>query len=509
MYLCRITVMSHGIKVDQITANVIPAIRGFCKGLRQFELKKLNTWDKVKTKVPVCTFASSTSDNREYRFAKASLEPLLAYMKYMGVCMPQVQIVYRSDYEVAKIDLKMPLTWAPRERQVPIIEYCCSDGPIKVVTMQTGQGKTDLTLKTIGELGVRTVVIVPSRYLVQWRDKIVKNFGVSPSQFIMIRGLKPLLALMQLAYLGECSPDILLISSTSWQMYLNMYEGTESHQLPYWFIRPEDFYEKFQVGLRVLDEAHEFFHLNYKMDTYLHVPKSIALSATLDPDDSFLRLMYENIFPMDARMNGGAYIKYIDVTAITYHLEFWNKVRHTGGQGYNHVIYEQWLMKKEKTLANYLKMITEIVKTEYLKKKKPGQKMLIYAATTEMCSIIRDHLINMIDEDLVINRYTSDESFDLLLTSDISVTTLGSAGTGVDVPNLITCLLTTALSSSQRNMQVLGRLRELYDHPDQSPHFLYLACRDITKHMEYHRKKQELFSGKVISHRVIQYSQRV
>ena len=245
------------------------------------------------------------------------------------------------------------------------------------------------------------------------------------------------------------------------------------------------------------------------MDLYLHVPKSQALSATLDPDDSFLKQMYQLIFPLSARMSGGSYIKYIDVTAVMYHLEYWDKVKYQGAQGYSHTVYEQWLRKKQKTLERYLKMLLSIVKKEYLEKKKPGQKMLIYAATVEMCQIIKDYLESQLDDDLKINKYTAEDEFHILLTSDITVTTLGSAGTGVDVTGLIVCLMTTALSSGQRNIQVLGRLRELHDHPDQNPHFLYLTCRDIPKHMEYHEKKRQLFLGKVLTHRTVTYDQRV
>lgn len=506
---CRITIQSHNFVIDQIQFGVVPIIRNYAKTFIQHEWKRLGRNPRPQ-KVNKCVFAASPVDGREYRFAKRALDEFLEYLRFYGVPKERILIVNRPMYTPEPAKLVMPKTWVAREKQVPIIEYVCSPGEIKVVNMQTGQGKTDLSLKAAEILSQRLFACMPAKYIQQWAGKVRDRYGLKPGEFVVVQGFKQLLAVMQLLHVGEFSASVMLVTSTTMQKYLQYYEHTRVKERYEWYITPDDLYERLGIGLRLLDEGHEFFHLNFKMDLYMHVPKSLVLSATLEPDDEFMGRMYKLIFPMDARMNGGAYVKYIDVTALMYHLEDWQNVKCTGGQGYNHVMYEQWIIKRPRVLGNYLQLIYDVVNTDFLKKKKDGQRMLIYAATVEMCQIIRDYLDEMVMEDVVISKYTSDDSFDLLITSDITVTTLGSAGTGVDVPDLLVCFMTTALSSSQRNLQVLGRLRELQErYKDQNPLFVYLACRDIAKHMEYHRKKEELFVGKVLSHRVTNYTRRV
>ena len=516
MHLCRITINSHSVVVDKLTTSIIPLIRMFSRGFILYESKKIPRTNESLS-IAKEVYAASPQDGREYRFARECLDDLLSHLKYYQVYESQIEIVERPMYVPGSMVVQMPATWIPREQQVPIIDYVVKKETaeenryhrMKIITMQTGRGKTDLTLKSMELIGHKTMAIMPAKYVEQWEGKLVNSLGLVPGRMVVIAGLKQFMAIMQLVYANECSPEMYLVSSTTMSQYLSMYESVALDKLPKWFIHPDMLYEKLGVGLRIIDEAHEFFHLNFKIDLYTHVPKSLSLSATLDPDSDFLKRMYQLIFPLAARKSGGTYIKYVDVTTVMYHLEFWQKAKYTGAMGYNHSIFEEWMTKKGKPLTNYLRMILKVVIEEYVKKKKPGQRLLIYAAKIETCAKIRDYLAEHLDDDLVISKYTADDPFETLLNSDISVTTLGSAGTGVDVPNLLACIMTTALSSSQRNMQVLGRLRELYDNPDQNPHFIYLCCRDIKKHMEYHYKKQELFTGKVLSHRSISYSEAV
>jgi hypothetical protein len=166
-------------------------------------------------------------------------------------------------------------------------------------------------------------------------------------------------------------------------------------------------------------------------------------------------------------------------------------------------------MRIPSMVANYCDMIYTLLKSDYLGQRLPGQKALIFAATVDLCKIIRDYVAARVSKDLVVSKYTADEPYEILLNSDISVSTLGSSGTAVDIPKLIVCIMTTSLRDSQANLQALGRLRELRDYPDQIPHFIYLYCADIPKHLEYHRKKIELFSERVISQSVVTVARQI
>ena len=98
-----------------------------------------------------------------------------------------------------------------------------------------------------------------------------------------------------------------------------------------------------------------------------------------------------------------------------------------------------------------------------------------------------------------IRRYVSEDPWENLLEPDIIVSTLGSAGTAVDIPNLSTCILTNAIQSIQANRQSFGRLRNLKDN--HSLEFVYFVCEDIPKHLDYHVAKKEMMMQRAKSFR--------
>lgn len=363
----------------------------------------------------------------------------------------------------------------------------------------------------VGELlSVRMAIVVLGRYFEKWVGDVSSQYGLKPGKLLAVRGYKQLKTVFELVAAGEYSADVIVISSTTMRDYIADWEETMFEGYPDWYIPPDQLWERLGIGFRIIDEAHQHFHLNFKMDLYTHIPKALYLSATLDPDDPFIDRMYRLAYPMATRMSGGSYIKYAKVSAVEYRVKRYDKIRCTGyGGQYSHVEYEKWLMRIPNMVANYCDMIYTLLKSDYLNQRLPGQKALIFAATVDLCKIIRDYIAARVPKDLVVSKYTADEPYEILLNSDISVSTLGSSGTAVDIPKLIVCIMTTSLRDSQANLQALGRLRELHDYPDQIPHFIYLYCADIPKHLEYHRKKVELFSERVINQSVVTVSGQI
>ena len=97
---------------------------------------------------------------------------------------------------------------------------------------------------------------------------------------------------------------------------------------------------------------------------------------------------------------------------------------------------------------------------------------------------------------LDVRRYDEDDEFENLIDADVSVSTMQSSGTAVDIPNLTTVIMTTAMASSQGNIQGFGRLRALKNDNTKTD-FLYFVCEDIPKHIEYHEKKRMILRDRV------------
>ena len=99
--------------------------------------------------------------------------------------------------------------------------------------------------------------------------------------------------------------------------------------------------------------------------------------------------------------------------------------------------------------------------------------------------------------DLKIGKYTSDEDYSVLYELDIIIATTKSADTGVDIPRLQMVFCFVARGSTQSNMQMFGRLRQLKNQP-RRPEFLYYYCPQITAHCNYHSHRQDVFKNKTV-----------
>lgn len=251
------------------------------------------------------------------------------------------------------------------------------------------------------------------------------------------------------------------------------------------------------------------YHLNFKQDTYTHVPKTISLSATLKSDDEFIRTRYRIMFPMSIRGAEVVYDKYIAVSALGYELKSTKNIKYKNGKNYSHVEYENSIMKDKVLLRNYLSMIEKIMEVKYIKNREDGQKMLIYASSIEMCTKISEYLAPMYPH-LNIKRYVGVDEYDNLMVPDVVITTIKSAGTGHDIEGLRYVLMTDSINSIQANIQTMGRLRKMkgpWAHI--TPEFLYIFCVSIDKQVQYHMEKIEKFDGLVLGHKTLMTSFKI
>ena len=361
---------------------------------------------------------------------------------------------------------------------------------------------TATSLKIVSLIGHRLMVTVLGRYLEKWKSDLIENYGLKPQELVVVRGQKQLHALLEAAHLGQLPTQLaaVLITTDTMVDYIDLYEKTKFVAMPKYLVPPERIYEVLSVGIRIIDECHQNFHANFKMDLYTHIDKGIYLSATLESDNQFIDKMYRIAYPMHLRMDGGKYQQYCNVVNVEYQLEDSRKVRFKNAKGqYSQNDYESWIMKDPGRLKNYLELIWNIAKVEYLSDYVEGQRLLILAGRTEMCSVIANYIDGRL-ADHTVSKYTSAEDYDVLMNSDVSVSTYGSAGTAVDIADLTTCICTIAMSASQGNLQILGRLRKLKRWPHRNPKFIYLTCLDVPPHRTYHEKKLALFKGKALSH---------
>lgn len=496
MSLATIEVNSHNIVVKKMKPAVIDTMLSFCKNYIQFHLvtEKGKRHKKVRA-----VYAASPIDNREFRIHKNTEEKLFAHLRKIGYKDTNFNIIRNDPPEAVDIELILKDTREPRPYQITLIDYIINDGNTKIVTLGTGGGKTFVTLQAIYKLSKRTAIIIPGKYVGKWINDVEEAFDLNQGDLIVVRGSCDLKKVINSAIDDELNAKIIIITSLTIYNYIKDYEYNLHNG---YMVPPGELFELLGVGIKLIDECHQFLHLNYKIDLYTNVEKAIFLSATLESSEPFVNTILSIIYPESMRMQGTAHKKYIDVYSLCYYIRRAKRIRCERNKSYSHAMFEKSLRSFPILYYQYIEMIASIVTTTFITKRREGQKMLIFASTIDMCTAISEHLAFMWPH-MDIARYVADDPLENLHENDIVVSTLGSAGTAVDIINLKTCLMTVSVDSKQQNIQALGRLRELVNYEEDTPEFYYLYCGNVQKQYQYHIRKDEIFRPycKSIQHR--------
>jgi len=357
---------------------------------------------------------------------------------------------------------------------------------------------TFCALYNMTQLEKTTVIMLMPKYINTWLIAMGEFLELYPEDVVVVQGAPELNQLYDAAKEGVLKAKVVIISLPTYQYCMSEYEDNNG-KMEHYHCTPDALWPAIDPGFLIVDEGHESIHALFKLDLYLHVKNKLVLSATLEADDPFINQMYQLIYPFDIRFNGGAYDKYIEAIGVMYGLKSHKLIKCKGfGAMYSHVKFEQSILKSKALLAGYLGFIQTLAEHFFVKKAQPEQKLLIYCGTVEMCLAVAVYL-QLEYPQFIIRKYTQEDPKDTLYTSDWIVTTLKSAGTGVDIPGLRTTINTLCIGSRQANDQALGRLRRLKAYPDVTPTYVWTTCAGIDSQVAYHNKKFELFENKTVS----------
>jgi len=504
MTSATITVGSHHFVITGADARVRAACREFSRPLIVYK-KEFAGYGRPKITVPDRIYAASTASRSEYRYHINHLEDFKKLL-YRHQLDGEGMVAWNTiePYEADPMELEIRDHFIPTKDQVEAIEYIVStDRPNnKAVIMQAGGGKTLTAMMAAAKQGERMCIVLEPKYIGQWLEAFQQNCIIAKKRIAVIQGSKSLKALMFMADEGNLPYDAIIISSTTYGNYIKDYEKHETRlEAEEGFLYPPQlFFQKIKAGLRIIDEAHENFHFVFKLDLYTHVNNSVALSATLFHDEPFLNSMIRLAYPTALRFDKGGFNKYVNAYSLHYSVRMPREIKCQGSMGYSHVEFEKSILKsKEKTKA-YFQMTRESMRYTYELDHRASDRCLIYFATIDMCTRFAEYIQKEFPH-LKVGRFVEDDPLSNLLESDISVSTLKSAGTGKDIPQLTTVIMTVAVNASPSNIQGFGRLRDL-NRKDPSlkrkMHFVYFCCDDFIKHIEYHERKRELLKTRAL-----------
>lgn len=356
------------------------------------------------------------------------------------------------------------------------------------------------SLAGLARFKTKLVVMIPPKYFGLWTKALDETFKSIQTRYMTVSGSKALKDLIDKAKADELKgTDIFLISNTTYRTFIESYEKTNGkvEELGY-NCTPLDFHRVLKAGCQINDEIQEDPGLLFRIDLFTNVNKQIYLSATPFTGNSYVTRMINKMLPEETKVRLPDYNAFINCLGLIYTElgikpnDYVTPYKNT----YNHARYETRMLKSEARTSRYYRMVKKIVDGLYIKDRQPEQKIMLLCSTVNFIKLLVDYLKDQYP-DLNVTEYVSGTPYENLLENDIIVSTIKSAGTGVDIPNLREVVLLQATDSKKDNIQILGRTRPLKLYPDVTPRLTYLICENIPHHVRYHRNKTGHFKGRV------------
>lgn len=325
------------------------------------------------------------------------------------------------------------------------------------VNLNTGAGKTYVTICSSTILGVRTIMITSSiGWINQWNERIMEYTDTAPTEIFPIVGSSKIALLMK-DMVDISKIKYFLASHQTLHSFASagLPEGEED------WSRVTELFKKLRVGLKVYDEAHLEFDNIWKIDSCTNTKKTLYLTATparsANDEDSIYQEMFRTVPKIDLfDEDRDRRTRYMSVLYNSHPSP--GQIRYcTNRYGFDRNRYCNYIAKNQ----NFFKILTIIL--EIIMKTK--SKTLIYIGTNKLIEIVKEWIFKnypyLIDQ---VGVYTSivDKSIkEDQLQKMIILSTTKSCGAAIDIKNLqMTVVLAEPFKSKVLARQSLGRTRD-------------------------------------------------
>lgn len=431
-----------------------------------------------------------------YRFTIGVLKDILLTLGSEGYTRENIEVVRVLNKNVRKLNLKFNYDkFTLRDYQQTysnILSNQRDNKSIMLVDLQTGAGKSLIASHALVRINEVAFIMVLPRYVEKWVDDMYKYTNIDSKDLCIIKGGSSIKKLMDTPK-KDLKYKVYIASITTMRNLISDYEYRTADRPYEYKFKPYELMDHLGVGVLLNDETHQHFHALLKISLYMNVNQIIGLSATLDSNDNEMKRLYTYMFPKDNRISNIANINsYVCVKAIEYRLFNPKKVRYIL-QGYNHNLFEQSIVRNSVLLGDYFEMVHHYFKESYINRKQDGERILIYMASVVMCTLFVNYL-KIRYPNLDIRRYCEDDPYENVINAEVSVSTIISASTAIDIPKLITVINTISMASLQANLQTLGRLRKI---EGRETWYYYLFASNISNQKQMHKIRRDTIKERV------------
>lgn len=318
------------------------------------------------------------------------------------------------------------------------------------INLKTGEGKTYAAVFSILKLGLRAIVITHRRVIrYNWCKTFIKKTDLGEENLWEISTSEEMDAIIN----GELDKSIYIINHA----LIYTYAATNG------WLKVREFFKATKAGIKVIDEAHKYFHNILMIDYFSNVGRNWYITATFGRTGDELGV-YKRAFASMLRYvqdsNSGTR-KHTKVYIIYYRSQsvygYVPNLTNRGNGWFS--VYKFSDYEFNKTHGELIDAIdTLIMNCKHLE-----GRALITVPKISVTENLAKHVIERfsLDAGAINSHHTADENLDTQ-SKEAIVTTIKSLGEGANIKHLRYIINTEPIGNTSTAEQLLGRLRE-YD----------------------------------------------
>jgi superfamily II DNA or RNA helicase len=296
----------------------------------------------------------------------------------------------------------------------------------------------------------------------QWNESLYKMIGLTTYDVHEIDSSKEL---YDIAHGYDPGYDVYLMTHATFRAGLKRIGS---------FDKASNITKVLGIGMKIVDEAHLEFRDTLIMDYIFNVKRNLYLTATdgrsSKEENRIFKYVFENttFYKPSSLLTSSTPKKWVEYTTVEINSNAKQsivKYRVEGFRGMSAVSYGKWVIQYDKKQTHF-KCIRDLLKLIY--EKDSSAKVLIFLPLIELCTECSIFLIKQLNYDKdfpydlnikTINSHNSKSENEDNKKADVIVTTIGSCGTGTDIPGITAIISASPFVSSVTSKQVLGRMR--------------------------------------------------
>ncbi|MDD3121961.1 MAG: hypothetical protein PHC62_00430 [Candidatus Izemoplasmatales bacterium] len=355
------------------------------------------------------------------------------------------------------------------------------------VNLNTGKGKTYITVATFAYTGIKTMIITyATNWLLQWKEKTLEYTNLQEREICFINSSNMLFRLKRMNDQDIKQYKIFLVTHGTIKSFGDRYGWREVGEI----------FRKLKIGIKVFDEAHLNFTNMLMIDFYTNVYKTYYLTATDQRSDQRENQIYQtsfkNVLAID--LFDPEHDPHSDYWALLYNSrptpQIISSCKNQYGLDRNR--YISYAANNEnffEIAVIALDLAMNIMKTEGTYK----DKCMIYIGTNNAIETFIEKITEvypeMKDDIGIFTSIVDSEEKERAKNKRFIITTTKSASACVDIFGLkVVILLNEPFVSEVLARQTLGRLR------DNNTYYIEVVDTGFYHCKKYYQRKKPVFN---------------